>query len=730
MDNARWGTEPEDPNNGLLGGMPPEILHLVLNGRASVSLWHGKSPAPWKRSPGPYLDPRWRFVTRMVCRLWCFIVEHPTAGEARSMGRCRRKWCGSTEADAARVDCPKWPTGRMVCASVVVDWIAWRPDLWNASTFDALYGWCRHCAPLTRKHLIATLVATLQHDAARHALDVEWKRVVFTRVNVAEEMAHAFNGYHWRHDDTWWHNDETGNAFVMRQVLVDVISERIPSMLSLPGVCDVRLVYALPESWIKAACVGGNGTFLESLLNLPGQKARAHALNWTRAAAAADPSAFAALVRLGKQNHPLVDALPAITVETRGAFHDFRNGWMADAIHNGNWSVLDVCDHEGTTFDASVAMACAASWRRLGVMQWLWARAERRRECARLDLRHAVVAAVSVCARRPRRPTKAIEWVCVVAQYRPPSTEGRDILEAIIGSNVVSDVPALVHLMGQWPRATLSLDPSLWERAFCICAWHSLESLRLFLEIFEGHHGHALGIVPTKGFDGWHALCSLHSINGYGAWRDPTVDTEDMLALLRIAHCGVLGTAPLTTDVNRFRLDRRGANRRRCACLSSPVWSHDGPRESLDAPPLPLAETDGANDTDSGNRDHVGGHDSIAPPTADPPSMVDGEKEDGTEGHPVRPTVDGSSIAISTAAVSEGAPPTVVRTARLLGRWCVPRPVRLDALLPGWKRPTNRGFVSRNDPIHPLFAVRRARDQIRMRLVDWLETHDLILHDP
>lgn len=110
-------TEGEGGKPSGLASLPIELVGAIVNGRDR----HGRA----------FMDPRWRCMARMACRLLRWAVEHPAPwdddalGDAQVVFRYPMVGAGDryVDLDMTHARRRRWRRGAMICASVVAEWL-------------------------------------------------------------------------------------------------------------------------------------------------------------------------------------------------------------------------------------------------------------------------------------------------------------------------------------------------------------------------------------------------------------------------------------------------------------------------------------------------------------------------------------------------------------------------------------------------------------------------------
>jgi len=659
----------------MLGRLPMEMLRLILNGGPSTRL---RMRHPKEKGSGTYLDRRWRFAARATCHLWRAIIEHPTLSEVNSIGW--REFC------LCPTRCPKLTTGRIVCASAVADWIGWTVSAWSPHTADQIYGWCRYMAPtVSRKLVIVALVASMVPGAIEHAIRVEWERVLFT---VDDELV-ADGRMCGEHD--YWDDDVHGDAWGLYRVLAGVIGERARTLTScrlFRQCCDNGDVYLNMSYLLYRACQAGNETLVRLLLE-DDPLLSVDDYHWEEAAGAPNPGAFIHLLYQHRRKRLRV-ANPLLSKACHKSL-------LGNAIDKGRWETLAACDRYGIVFDDSAAFARAALLRHVRLMAWLWERAKRLGRHQEMGLFKAAVNAMTMRGACPSH--KSIKWLCTVAEYVPHvSAPGRTIND-LVGALDRICTRSLLYGLSRWPRLICgSIDTLVLERAFVACARESLERAHAFLALLD-HRANDHGLAPGPGgFDGWAILTRPRHLSKSGS-RDlggNTLKMGQVLAFIRIARRAAHGCHPLRRDVAKLREDADETYPRVCSCNTDPQWSHDSHPREVD---LPFATVS------------VYGID-------DGPMILKTQVSTKEAAKRVRKETE-----------ARVCPPTesVKQLTYLVGKWCVPHPVRLKALFPGWMRPRRQdGYRDRGSNGRRQCQVERDE---AIEIANWLECVGLLLSD-
>ncbi|AJF97779.1 hypothetical protein TW95_gp1045 [Pandoravirus inopinatum] len=532
-----------------INDLPPELLRMVLNGwapPASRPAWCSGPP----RRGRPFLDPRWRFAARAVCRLWAEVITHPSASEAAAMGAHPHKR-STTIHQQAPVGCPKWSTGRVVCASAVADMIL--DGRWSPADADSIYGWCVEVASATRKQVLAAMVASGERWTVRYALDA---RCTFGNGDGDLDMNRQAGEY----DE--WDDDTRGDARGLLGVLWDVAIQRG----CISTVADIDAWYGhtvRSRDIISTACRHGRVDLIDdrTVARWPPDSEC-----WTAAAEAADPCCFTRLLDLAACGH--LDPMPPATLDARG-------GWLRAAVVKGRWRLLALLDAHGVAFDANAVFALAATAGRMRLAQWLWARAQKELTLGRvpLDARGAMANALGNTHTRPHTTIDMVVWLCETCLGGGSYDDvARSLTVAPVNHQVLLEV--LLYAGRRWPMPFLAAyGPDGIEGAFGFCVFNrSLHGLVRLLGVLDACGDRT---VWTRPCDLWGTLVTLCAKDhGHFAYA-PT------LAVMRLAHATSLGLPPRAADVALLDAAYNREVAAPCSCVGDPLWQHsDKPHAS------------------------------------------------------------------------------------------------------------------------------------------------------
>lgn len=529
-----------------IGDLPAELLRMVLNGAASPEprpAWRSARPRPGR----PFLDPRWRFAARAVCRLWAEIVTQPSASEAAAMGAHPHKR-STTIHQQAPVGCPKWPTGRVVCASAVADLIA--GGLWAPDDADSIYGWCADVASATRKQVLAAMVASGERWAVGRALDAEC--TFGNNSNSDLDMNRQAGEY------DAWDDDAHGDAQGLLGVLWDVAIQR--GCISTVADVDVWCSHAVrSRGIISTACRHGRADLIDdrTVARWPPD-----ITCWTAAAEAADPRCFARLSDLAAAGH--LDPMPPATLDTS------KSCWLRAAVIKGRWRLLALLDARGVDFDANAVFALAAAAGRHALAQWLWARAQRRpsTDDQLLDVDGAIVSALARPLTQPHAAVAMVTWLCETClgggSY-DDMARALNTARAGMGPHTVAEVALYVGRL--WPVPFLAAcGPDGMEDMFRFYVLsRSLSGLTRLLAMLDAHGDRAGWDRPC---DLWDTLATLCAHNdGHFAYTP-------MLAVMRLARVMASGSSPRAADVALLDGAYNRETAAPCSCVDDPLWQH------------------------------------------------------------------------------------------------------------------------------------------------------------
>ncbi|AVK77230.1 hypothetical protein pmac_cds_542 [Pandoravirus macleodensis] len=529
--------------------LPPELLRMILNGAATPTARPAWRVDSVPRRGRPFLDPRWRFAARAVCHLWHDIITQPNGVEAAAMGRHPHNWpiIGHPEPP---IGCPKWPSGRVVCASVVADSIA--AGRWDSA--EAVYAWCAREAGATRKQTAAAIVASGVTWMATAALEMPYSfgthAPSITRVGV------------YRAPNMWgtgWDSDQgTLNAFIDVLWHVGITRASIATLESLMVRRGVSCLIG------DALCAGGRG---DEMAVLAARGRPPSKLSWLHACAGPYHRCFARLLDVAAAG--LIAPPPPACVDGPSGRHE--STWFALAMMDCRWRFLALLEARGMPFDVDAAFCAAAFARRLNTLQWLWeyaaVRDPRRR---RLDVPKAMTS-VMRGEKRPAKAIRVLSWLCSVCP-RPVcpfvakdagSSDGRVLAQQ-------GRLPLVMCLIEHWPQGlfeTAERVTLVFRRCIAEC---DLDSLGRLLRLIEQHAKSApCGDNVLDELDLWDTLVTLCA-------QDIDFAFTPMLAAMRIAKALTDGDRPRADDVALFDAAYNREIATPCRCVGNPLWRHDG----------------------------------------------------------------------------------------------------------------------------------------------------------
>ncbi|WBR14819.1 hypothetical protein pkur_cds_645 [Pandoravirus kuranda] len=690
-----------------MDALPNEILRMILNGSATSGATNTTASLAWRppdrpRALRPFFDPRWRFAARAVCRLWREIIERPTPSEADVFYRWRAKTQHWPSVDARRVHsarCPRWASGRLVCASAVAEWVASDTGPWGLQRGD-IQAWCRDHAGASHKQVIAALVASDAEWAVDRALGTEWAVAHFSVGDRCVLAAHMGSGeYDYWDDDV--RGDEQGLEDMLWRVAIRWGSHR--TLLAIAARrSPTGYARAATHDALGRACRAGRARLVADLL---ADGAYVDNKVWACAARARNGACFEALL---DHAPPLCDGrapLPPPTVADQTGEHVPVYGqWFHEAISAGRWRVLALCDARGIAFDAAAAFMLASRARRTKILSWLWKRSHADRACGQrditrgdqtalhsIDLHKAARHAVGHHNRRRARSSDTITWLCEVAGYVPETQD--DLSHLIVRACASHCVPCALYLVERWPRRALTIGTAALGLLFRACLCDGIAAVGRFLGVVQ-RHGNELGTDAVDRIDLWGALASqpspssssssfspTHGLVHYGANHRRWVSGPCTAAAMRIAHDLANGKPVRAVDVMQIDTMPRILGAPLCAC----------------------ARDEGNTVTNTEANTPRGAATIVPHATKRDCNHDDGSDNEDDDNNDDRPCTDETALA-SLAP---------------LGTWCRPRPVDVDALFPGWR--ARAGLA----PSGGLHAV--THDALCRRTVLWLESVDLVL---
>ncbi|AGO84962.2 hypothetical protein psal_cds_883 [Pandoravirus salinus] len=164
-----WGRPARLPTmdgNGYvsLASLPIELVGMIVNGRDG----NGRA----------FMDPRWRPMARMACRLLRAAVENPAPWDVCGLGdpqalfrRARIRLADvHRNSGVAHARRNRWHRGMLVCASAVAEWVATAPVL-DAGALGALTDRMVSEWAASRANAHLTLLGSNRPEAIDYALD-------------------------------------------------------------------------------------------------------------------------------------------------------------------------------------------------------------------------------------------------------------------------------------------------------------------------------------------------------------------------------------------------------------------------------------------------------------------------------------------------------------------------------------------------------------------------------
>ncbi|AVK75337.1 hypothetical protein pqer_cds_915 [Pandoravirus quercus] len=524
-----------------MDSLPSEILWFLLNGAPSTPRTAACDWVPPGRRDRvrPFLDPCWRFAARAVCRLWREVIETPTSSEMARMYRHRSKRCYGVEGEDGHSDqCPKWATGRLVCASVVAQWIATDTEPWPHRDADAVWAWCAAYARASHKHVMAALIASDAPWAVDAAVTTGWTRASFAddhgddgvNVNGDDSTLHcALDCVDQRGD--WWddqHGDEQGLRDALWDVAARHASYRTLLALAVREPMSHR-AHALGQA-LDRACRAGRADTVRALLD---GGVRPESAAWTHAACAPNPDCFIVLLDHAPDGPPSMT-----TTDAEDDFQSIDGGWLHDAITAGRWRILDVCRARGIPFDPMAAFLEAVRARQTRVLAWLWAHASVRPPA--IDLAVAAIHAVGPHNRPRTHNADSLAWLCEVAGYVPSELD----LAALIARACANRcAECALYLAERWPHKVLSLDAATLGSFFRACVCSGISTLGRFLAVVD-RHGRPLGADAARRIDLWGALV-MARVDSSRRWTHMPY----VVACMRAAHDMAHQRPPRAADI-------------------------------------------------------------------------------------------------------------------------------------------------------------------------------------
>ncbi|BCU02817.1 hypothetical protein [Pandoravirus japonicus] len=538
-----------------MDSLPPEILCLVLNGapttlRTDARQW---SPPGRVRHARPFLDPRWRFAARAVCRLWREVIETPTPLQALAIAHDRRRGRLPTtdDHDEHSDHCPKRIAGRLVHASAVAQWLAAGTGPWAQGDVGAVLAWCEANGGASRGRALMAMIASdapwavnaavaIVRDRSRSADSDDRPRGDGTAEDAGEEEDSP-------HIWTDRREESAHHAQAIERDMWDVAA-RTASYRTLAAL-DAHMsgshrVHRLDRA-LDCACRLGRAAIVCTLLD---DGARPGPMTWTYAANAPDPGALVALLdRVG-------DPSPEHAFDASHDYVPIKGAWIYGAAAAGRWRTLAVCKERGIDFDIGAAFIGAARARRTSVLAWLWNSLGHRKGrdgsgSPVIDLAAAARSAVAHHNRGRAHDVDSLAWLCEVAGYVPLAAE-----LAVLVQRACADrqVECVLYMTERWPRDVLSLDATTRKDLFRACLCDGVGSLGRFLSVVDAN-ARPCGPDVARRLDLWEAL-ALARADARHAWTQ----LPSVAACMRAAHDISRGRAPRAVDV--AQIDRLSGN--------------------------------------------------------------------------------------------------------------------------------------------------------------------------
>lgn len=543
--------------------LPVELLSMILNGAAPGA--RGAGAHLWRARPRrlrPFLDPRWRFAARGVCRLWREVIECPSSADTAHMGDYPHD--DSDVLDATRsVGCPKWLAGRVVCASAVAEWIAGCRGAWSQSRLDEVYLWCRDGAGATPAQAVVALIASDVPEVVAYALRDEQLRLALPDAG-AGRSAREPCPYD---DDQVWRSDSCGVECDLAHGIASAVLAR-GSIATVDAVLS-RDLHGWPGHLVRLIGRYGRADVARHLAIDAPRRA-----DWVAAARSKEPVYFSYLI----------DALDRSPAEHRVMYappspycpFQWSNGCAGGcaemaAAARGRWRFFAMCDARAIAFDARAAFGVAARHHRARLMDWLW-----RRDASGPRLLPPVLHDAALLAVRDHphkkadvRAVDAIRWLCEVADYRPDHC--RQLMALLDGTDVQQPrtVAAVLYLVERWPRMAMDSGAVLLRRLFCRCAVDGSAAASRLVRIMDVYPprvavADAWQEIDPVDLDLWGALTTMCTrCPGLGV---AVTRAEAVLRVARVCRAVALHHPPRPIDV--------GGPQRPCACAVRPDWSY------------------------------------------------------------------------------------------------------------------------------------------------------------
>nr|UMO78502.1 hypothetical protein [Pandoravirus belohorizontensis] len=208
-DNTNNGYSDNDNGPTTLTALPIELVAMIVNGRDH----RGRA----------FMDPRWRPMARMACRLLRRAVERPTAWDSDALGDPQRLFrrpmvdAGDTyvDLDTTHARRRRWRCGMLVCASAVAEWLGGVPTDLAAPYADTVVDRMVTDWGAARAQAHITLLATCRPDAVAYALDPTTRALFASVPPVPARPARSLRPY-----DPAWQPDGQELAYAMLDIAV------------------------------------------------------------------------------------------------------------------------------------------------------------------------------------------------------------------------------------------------------------------------------------------------------------------------------------------------------------------------------------------------------------------------------------------------------------------------------------------------------------------------------
>lgn len=234
----------DDDGPASLESLPIELVAMIVNGRDH----RGRA----------FMDPRWRFMARMACRLLRQAVEHPATWDVDALGDPQRLFgrpmvdAGDTyvDLDTTHARRRRWRCGMLVCASAVAEWLGSVPMDLTAPCADAVVDRVLADWGASRAQVHITFLATCRPDAVAYALDPTTRALFAPVPAVPTRPARSLRPY----DPTW---QPDGQELVY--AMLDVAARRCPVDVFEAVVAAIDALYPDNEPGTPKGATGGEG---------------------------------------------------------------------------------------------------------------------------------------------------------------------------------------------------------------------------------------------------------------------------------------------------------------------------------------------------------------------------------------------------------------------------------------------------------------------------------------